>query len=116
VSYNVGDEVMLNASDYPQLRRHKLDPTFVGPFKVKRVLGPSTVELELPQRWAIHATMNVEKLKKYVRDTMDPQPGQHEGPAGPPVTARVPRAIVNEQVRYGQREFFDALAGLRPRE
>ena len=42
----------------------KLDVKYNGPFKVKRVVGPKAIELELPKSLKIHPVFNVEKLKK----------------------------------------------------
>lgn len=67
-AFAVGDEVLLNTANYPSLRPHKLAPLFKGPYKVRRVLSPAVVELELPHDCRISPTINVDQLKRYHRD------------------------------------------------
>jgi len=72
VVFQAGDKVMLHTRNYPQLRAHKLSPTFRGPFTIKAMKAPTVAELELPRHLLgrIHATVNVEQLKRFV----DPDP------------------------------------------
>ena len=59
-----GDQVMLstkNLSDY----QHKLMCRFIGPFTVDEV-GVGTVTLDLPDDMRSHATVNVDRVKRYV--------------------------------------------------
>ena len=55
--YSVGDHVMLNSKHIRTWRATKqLDATLLGPFKVKKLVGPEgkAVELELLSRWRVH--------------------------------------------------------------
>ncbi|MGH7240240.1 MAG: hypothetical protein ACREHG_09305, partial [Candidatus Saccharimonadales bacterium] len=65
VHYSVGDEVMLNNSDWLKTGR-KLRPKYWGPFKVIAVPSDLTVTLELPSSMSrMHNTFHVSKVKLY---------------------------------------------------
>ena len=50
---------------------------FVGPYRIKKIVSPNAVELELPSTVKIHSVVNVSKIQRYV--------GQVEGQPGPVV-------------------------------
>jgi hypothetical protein len=85
----VGDLVMLNTKDLPitytsqdpSLR--KLQHPRAGPYRIIKFRGPNAVELELPTDMAIHDTVNVSRVKKYIAD---PDPARDKPPP-PPVLA-----------------------------
>ena len=60
--------MLVHTRNYPRMRPNKLAPAYVGPFVVKRVLSPSTVELQLDSSALkhIHPVINADALKKYV--------------------------------------------------
>jgi hypothetical protein len=78
--------VLLSARNYPQLRPNKLHPWFVGPFKIKRVVSPATLELDLPKRYKMHAVVNIDSVKPYT------DPAAIAGRVTPP-----PPPLVDEQ-------------------
>jgi len=65
--YKVGDLVMLSTKDlkYQMVGRRtkKLTERFVGPYKIKRIVLPNTVELELPAIIKIHSVVNVSRIQ-----------------------------------------------------
>ena len=65
--YKVGDLVMLSTKDlkYQMVgkRTKKLTERFVGPYKIKRIVLPNTVELELPAIIKIHSVVNVSRIQ-----------------------------------------------------
>jgi len=65
--YKVGDLVMLSTKDlkYQMVGRRtkKLTERFVGPYKIKRIVLPNTVELELPAIIKIHLVVNVSRIQ-----------------------------------------------------
>jgi hypothetical protein len=67
VSYKVGDMVLFDTKDLPAYRR-KLRANYIGPFKVVRVKGELSVELELPPALQINPVVHVEKLKLFKED------------------------------------------------
>jgi hypothetical protein len=73
-AFVVGDEVLLNTANYPSLRAHKLAPPYKGPYKVRRIVSPAVVELELPHDCRISPRVNVDQLKRYHRDPQAPPP------------------------------------------
>jgi hypothetical protein len=62
--YAVGDQVMLT-TQHMKSKVGKLNPRFVGPYTITRVLSPVNVELDLPASMRIHPVFHVSKLKEY---------------------------------------------------
>nr|GEX29582.1 reverse transcriptase domain-containing protein [Tanacetum cinerariifolium] len=65
----VGDKVMLKASPWKGVvrfgKRGKLNPRYVGPFKVLEKIGKVSYKLELPEELSrVHNTFHVSNLKK----------------------------------------------------
>jgi len=65
--YKVEDLVMLSTKNlkYQMVGRRtkKLTERFVGPYKIKRIVLPNTVELELPAIIKIHSVVNVSRIQ-----------------------------------------------------
>ncbi|GKA14523.1 hypothetical protein Tco_0694169 [Tanacetum coccineum] len=69
----VGDRVMLKVSPWKGVvrfdKRGKLNPSYVGPFKVLAKVGKVAYRLELPQELSrVHHTFHVSNLKKCYAD------------------------------------------------
>ena len=47
-------------------RTEKLTERFVGPYKIKKIVSPNVVELELPSTVKIHPVVNVSRIRKYI--------------------------------------------------
>jgi len=47
-------------------RTKKLTERFIGPYKIKKIVSPNTVELELPSTVKIHPVVNVNRICKYI--------------------------------------------------
>ena len=43
--------------------KRKLQPLFVGPFPITKIMGPATYRIELPNHVKGHNVLNVSKLK-----------------------------------------------------
>ncbi|KMS64547.1 hypothetical protein BVRB_019170, partial [Beta vulgaris subsp. vulgaris] len=70
-TYSVGDRVWLSTSNIPSARPcPKLSSRKIGPFPIKRVLGPVTVELDLPPSMKIHPVFHVSLLTPHVPNTI----------------------------------------------
>jgi transposase InsO family protein len=85
VTYSPGDMVLLRASHFnlkaPGSR--KLQPKFVGPFKVMGMVGSNAIKVDLPKTagWErVHSTINVSVAKPYTA-----RPGQESSIGLPPV-------------------------------
>ena len=65
-NWKQGDKVWLDARNlkipYPS---KKLAPKREGPFKIEKVLGPLTYQLELPEQWTIHNVFHVALLMPF---------------------------------------------------
>ncbi|GKD41563.1 putative reverse transcriptase domain-containing protein [Tanacetum coccineum] len=73
MEFQVGDKVMLKVSPWKRVVRFgkqgKLNPRYVGPFKVLEQVGFIAYKLELPQELSrVHNTFHVSNLKKCYAD------------------------------------------------
>ncbi|GJV26659.1 putative reverse transcriptase domain-containing protein [Tanacetum coccineum] len=69
LEFQVGDKVMLKVSPWKGVirfgKRGKLNPRYIGPFKIIAKVGTVAYRLELPERLSrVHSTFHVSKLKK----------------------------------------------------
>ncbi|GJT19212.1 putative nucleotidyltransferase, ribonuclease H [Tanacetum coccineum] len=73
MEFQVGDKVMLKVSPWKGVvrfgKRGKLNPRYVGPFKVLEKVGSVSYKLELPEELSrVHNTFHVSNLKKCYAD------------------------------------------------
>ncbi|GJV57518.1 hypothetical protein Tco_1458523 [Tanacetum coccineum] len=73
MEFEVGDRVMLKVSPWKGVvrfgKRGKLNPRYVGPFRVLAKVGKVAYRLELPQELSrVHHTFHVSNLKKCYAD------------------------------------------------
>ncbi|GJY66161.1 putative reverse transcriptase domain-containing protein [Tanacetum coccineum] len=73
IEFQVGDKVMLKVSPWKRVvrfgKRGKLNPRYVGPFKVLEKVGSVAYKLELPEELSrVHNTFHVSNLKKCYAD------------------------------------------------
>ncbi|GKD40829.1 putative reverse transcriptase domain-containing protein [Tanacetum coccineum] len=73
LEFQVGDRVMLKVSPRKGVirfgKRGKLNPRYIGPFKILKRIGPVAYKLELPKELSnVHSTFHVSNLKKCLYD------------------------------------------------
>ena len=85
--YKVGDQVMLTTRNM-RSKAGKLNPRYVGPYVVKKVISPLNVELELPSSMRIRPIFHVSKLKPYLAAESEMFPGR--------IQANRPAPIIEE--------------------
>ncbi|GJW96659.1 hypothetical protein Tco_0178467 [Tanacetum coccineum] len=73
LEFQVGDKVMLKVSPWKGVicfgKRGKLNPHYIGPFKILAKVGTVAYRLELPEQLSrVHSTFHVSNLKKCLSD------------------------------------------------
>ncbi|GKB79762.1 putative reverse transcriptase domain-containing protein [Tanacetum coccineum] len=73
LEFQVGDKVMLKVSPWKGVIRFgkqgKLNPHYIGPFKILAKVGTVAYQLELPEKLSrVHSTFHVSNLKKCFSD------------------------------------------------
>ncbi|GJR37571.1 putative reverse transcriptase domain-containing protein [Tanacetum coccineum] len=69
LEFQVGDKVMLKVSHWKGMirfgKQRKMNPRYIGPFKIIAKVGTVAYRLELPEKLSrVHSTFHVSKLKK----------------------------------------------------
>ncbi|GJW17795.1 putative reverse transcriptase domain-containing protein [Tanacetum coccineum] len=73
LEFQVGDKVMLKVSPWKRVirfgKQEKLNPRYIGPFKILAKVGRVGYRLELPEKLSsVHSTFHVSNLKKCLSD------------------------------------------------
>ncbi|GJT43292.1 putative reverse transcriptase domain, ribonuclease H-like domain, aspartic peptidase domain protein [Tanacetum coccineum] len=74
LEFQVGDRVMLKVSPCKGVirfkkKQRKLNPWYIGPFKILERISPVAYKLELPEELSnVHSTFNISNLKKCLSD------------------------------------------------
>ncbi|GKA78392.1 putative reverse transcriptase domain-containing protein [Tanacetum coccineum] len=73
LEFQIGDKVMLKVSPWKGVirfgKRGKLNPRYIGPFKIIDKVGTVAYRLELPEQLSrVHSTFHVSNLKKCMAD------------------------------------------------
>jgi hypothetical protein len=67
--FTENQKVWLDTRNFATMYNKKIRPKREGPFKVKKVLGPVTYQLQLPKTWKIHDVFHAIHLSPYNETT-----------------------------------------------
>jgi hypothetical protein len=102
-AFEEGEMVLLSTANITtavDARRpaHKLNPRFIGPYRVAKIVSPTAYKLELPSTMKIHPVFHVSLLRKY-----QPNPDEFsERRQAPP-----PPVVINNQQEYEVERILD---------
>ena len=65
IPFKTGDRVWLDTRNLKMSHHKKIGPKREGPFKITRVIGPVTYQLNLPKTWKIHNVFHATLLRQY---------------------------------------------------
>ncbi|KAD4385768.1 hypothetical protein E3N88_25937 [Mikania micrantha] len=73
LEFQVGDKVLLKVSPWKGVvrfgKRGKLNPRYIGPFEILKMIGPVAYQLNLPAEFdGVHNVFHVSNLKKCLSD------------------------------------------------
>nr|GFB33372.1 putative reverse transcriptase domain-containing protein [Tanacetum cinerariifolium] len=73
LEFQIGNKTMLKVSSWKGVirfgKRGKLNPRYIGPFKIIARIGTVAYRLELPEQLSrVHSTFHVSKFKKYMAE------------------------------------------------
>ena len=111
VSFKVGDKVLLSTDHLRMINikgTPKFNANFIGPFAVKRVVGPNAYELDLPATMQIHPVLNISRLKAY-------NDGSVAFPTRPAPHSRPPPVVSQEDGKQSDRFEVDRILASRQR-
>ena len=80
VDYQVGDLVLIHRDAYAKSDTYrKIQPSYLGPFRVVKKFGDNVCELDLPDHRKTHRRINTQYLRKYhARDSYPKIPPRSE--------------------------------------
>lgn len=80
INYQIGDLVLIHRNAYAKSDTYrKIQPAFLGPFKVVDKIGDNVCEIDLPEHRKTHRRINVEYLRPYtLRESYPKIPPQSE--------------------------------------
>ena len=85
--FKLGDRVWVKSSALrdptsADAGKRKLQPLFVGPFPITKIMGPATYKIELPPRIKGHNVLNVSKLKAHHENNIEGRYAKEPGAVG----------------------------------
>ena len=118
--FQPGDRVWLSTKDFRQFEgSRKLQPRYIGPFKIVKRINDVTYRLDLPPRYRVSRSFHVSLLKPVVSGPLDEAaPGDTPPPPeeidGAPVYAV--RRLLDSRRRGGQLQYLVDWEGYGPEE
>jgi hypothetical protein len=71
-NFQPGDQVLLSSRNIQLQHPSKLNPKFLGPFPILKLVGLNAAQLQLPEDWHIHPVFHVSLLRPFKHDASQP--------------------------------------------
>jgi len=111
-----GEQVLLSTAHFApptekQRPLRKLQPKFIGPYEIVKIISPTAYKLQLPSTLRVHPVFHISLLKRY--KTSSPEFPREKCPPPPPVA--IPgqeepefevEAILDKRLYYGRPQYL----------
>jgi hypothetical protein len=104
--FEVGTLVLLSTQNLADNKFRKLQPRFIGPFKISKVITPTAYRLDLPETFKIHPVFHVSLLRRYHTENDRSQDTNFLDFIPSDSIEYEVEEILNHRIRRGKRQYL----------